>query len=225
MGICNCQNKIDEGKIYLEFLESLKISQTKSEDLIKKLKEKYLTVLKEDKKKAALLNEIFPMCDSNILEFREFSQNYFFEYFEENKKKFYALCLFCDKDSNFKRSFEEITNTNKKEWSKNYSADKSQINKDFLAEIVLEYLRFSTIRTVPYIEKISGTDSTTKYLTPLFDEETTGSIVKDLFQPLEVNDEMIDLEMFFNSESFRKITNKAEVLKFFETYNALKKKS
>ena len=66
MGICTCISIVDVGKVYLEFMESLKINNIRSEDLIKKLKEKYLTVIKEDKKKAALLNDIFPMTDSTI---------------------------------------------------------------------------------------------------------------------------------------------------------------
>ena len=93
MGICNCLKRVDEAKLYKEFVESLKINTLKSEDLIKKIKEKYVTVLKEDKKKAALLNEILPMIDSSTIEYKEYSQAYFMEYFEENKKNFYALCL------------------------------------------------------------------------------------------------------------------------------------
>ena len=220
--MCNCQIKVDESKYYMEFLESLKINTLKSEDLIKKLKEKYITVLKEDKKKAALLNEILPMIDSSTIEYKEYSQAYFMEYFEENKKNFYALCLLCDKDSNFKRSFEEITNTNRSEWLKNYSQDKNKINKVFLKEIVFNYFKFSTINTIPIIEKLSGSNSTEKYLTELFDTETRSSIVKALFQPFEDKDDMIDIDMFFKSESFKKITNKNEILKMFESYNLLK---
>ena len=99
MGVCMCSNKTDEGKFYIEFINSLKIKTIKSEELIKKLKEKYLTVSKEDKKKAALLNDIIPMIESEVSDYREISHNLFMEYFEENKKKFYALCFFCDKES------------------------------------------------------------------------------------------------------------------------------
>ena len=225
MGICNCTSRIDEGKVYLEFMESLKINTIKSEDLIKKLKEKYLTITNEDKKKSALLNIIFPMIDSSVIEYREFSQNYFDEYFVENKKNFYALALFCDKESNFKRSFEEITNANKKAWGQNYSSDKSMINKEFLWGIMSDYLKFSTVNTISYMEKINGSKITTKYLTDLFDEETRSTIVKDLFQSFNETGDMVNVDLFFRSDCFKKIINRAEILKSFETYDSLKNKS
>jgi hypothetical protein len=227
MGICNCANKVNEGEIYLDFIESLKIKLIKSEDLMKKLKEKYLIVSKEDKKISVLLNEIFPMIESSTLEYREFSHNYLMTYFNENEKNFYSLCFFCDKESNFKRSFEEITNTNKKKWNKNFSSDKNMINREFLIEIVNEYIKFSTLISVQFLEKITGTKTTEIYLTGLFDSETRIAIVRDLFQGLGIynieGEEMIDLNLFFGSDSFKTISDKSEILKMFETYDKLKK--
>ena len=207
-------------------MDTLTINTIKSEELIKKLKEKYLTVIKEDKKKAALLKEIFPMIDSSVIEYREYSQSYFDEYFNTNKKNFYALCLFCEKESNYKRSFEEITNTNKKEWGLNYSSDKNFINREFLEGIIYDYLTFSTVNTIPFMEKLTGSKTTEKYFTDLFDAETRNSICKDLFHPLKniEKENMIEIDLFFKSDSFKKITNRAEVLRMFETYDSLKKK-
>ena len=185
MGVCMCTNKIDEGKIYLEFMDTLTINTTKSEDLIKKLKEKYVTVLKEDKKKSALLKEIFPMIDSSVIEYREHSHSYFNEYFDTNKRKFYALCLFCEKESNYKKSFEEITIFNRKEFGHNYSTDKNFINREFLEGIICEYLKFSTVDTITFIAILTGSKTTEKYFTDLFDEETRNTICKDLFHPLK----------------------------------------
>lgn len=222
MGICTCSNRVDETAIYIEFMNSLNIKNVKSEDLIKKLKEKYITVSKEEKKKSALLSEIFPIIESNHSEYREFSHAYFLNYFEENKKDFYALALLCDKESNFKKTFDEITNVNRNEWSKYFSQDKKQVDKAFLKIIVAKYIRFTTHGTITFIDKIIGNKTTFEYLKNLFDNETTVSIVTDLFQPFEDNN-LIDLEGFFKSEQFKlKILNQEEVLKMFLTYNSLK---
>jgi hypothetical protein len=223
MGICSCSNKINEGKIYLEFIQSFNIKNIKSEDLIKKIKEKYITVSKEDKKLSVLLNDIFPMIDSPEIEFKEFSQKFLMEYFEENKKNFYALCLLCSKDSNFKRSFDEITIINKKEFGNNFSNDKALINRVFLMQILYDYVKYTTITTVPHLDKANGIDGIEKYLTGLFDAETRLSIIKDLFEDYHKDEEMIDLDLFFKSENFTKLMDKAEILKMFETYHSLKK--
>ena len=222
MGICTCSNRVDETAIYLEFMNSLNIKNVKSEDLIKKLKEKYVAVPKEEKKKSALLSEIFPMIESNNTEFREFSHAYFMNYFEENKKDFYSLALMCDKESNFKKTFDEITNINRNEWSKYFSQDKKLVDKAFLKSIVLKYIRFTTYHTNSFIDKITGIKTTFEFLNNLFDSETTGSIVTDLFQPFEDSNN-IDLEIFFKSDQLKqKILNHEEVLKMFLTYNSLK---
>lgn len=222
MGICTCSNRVDESGIYMEFMNSLSIKNVKSEDLIKKLKEKYITVPKEEKKKSALLSEIFPIIESNNADFREFSHAYFMDYFEDNKKDLYALALLCDKDSNFKKSYDEITNINRNEWSKYFSQDKKQIDKAFLKFIVAKYIRFTTYSTITFVNKITGNKSTFDYLKNLFDDETTASIITDLLQPFEDNS-LIDLEGFFRSDQFRlKILNHEEVLKMFLTYHSLK---
>jgi hypothetical protein len=223
MGICSCTKKIDEGKLYLDFIESLNIKNIRSEDLIKKIKEKYITVSKEEKKLSVLLNDIFPMIDCPDIEFKEFSQKFLMEYFEENKKNFYALCLFCSKDSNFKKSFDEITITNKKEFSDKFSTDKALISKEFLLSILYDYIKYSTIATVPFLDRAYGINDIEKYLKELFDAETRLAILKDLFEEFSKNEEMIDLELFFKSECFIKLTDKAEILKMFEMYNSLKK--
>jgi len=213
---------VDEKKVYLDFLMSLNIKNIKCEDLIKKLKEKYVTVLKEEKKKSALLSEIFPLIESSNTEFREFSHSYFDKYFEKNKKDFYALVLLCNKESNQKKSFDEITNINRNEWGKNFSQDKNSINKTFLKEIISAYISFTTIDTVLFVNKISGSKSTLEFLNNLFDKETRDSIVMDVFQPFEENN-LIDLEEFFKSHQFRNIIiNHEEILKMFSTYDALK---
>jgi len=222
MGICTCSNRVDETAIYMDFMNSLNIKNMKSEELIKKLKEKYVTVSKEEKKKSALLSEIFPGIESDNAEFRQYSHEYFMNYFEENKKDFYAIALLCDKESNFKKTFDEITNINRNEWSKYFSDDKKQINKAFLKIIVSKYIRFTTYDTIIFVDKITGNKTTFDYLKNLFDYETTISIVTDLFQPFEDNN-MIDLEGFFKSQQFKqKILNHEEVLKMFLTYNSLK---
>lgn len=223
MGICTCSNRVDETGIYLEFMNSLNIKIVKSEDLIKKLKEKFVTVAKEEKKKSALLSEIFPVIESNNIEYREFSHAYFMNYFEENKKDFYALALLCDKESNFKKTFDEITNINRNEWSKFFFQDKKQVEKTFLKSIVFKYIKFTTYGTITFIDKITGNKTTLDYLKNLFDNETTTSIVTDLFQPFEDNNNVIDLESFFKSDQFRhKILNHEDILKMFLTYNTLK---
>jgi len=204
-------------------MNSLNIKNLKSEDLTKKLKEKYVTISKEEKKKSALLSEIFPIIESNNAELREFSHSYFMNYFEENKKDFYALALLCDKESNFKKTFDEITNINRNEWSKYFSQDKKQVDKSFLKSIVNKYIKFTTYGTITFIDKISGNKSTLDFLKYLFDNETTASIVTDLFQPFEDNNNIIDLESFFKSEQFKqKILNHEDILKMFLTYNSLK---
>ena len=49
-GVCAiCSNRGDENKLYLDFVKSLKIRNVKAEDLVKKIKEKYSTVSKEEK--------------------------------------------------------------------------------------------------------------------------------------------------------------------------------
>ena len=223
MGICTCSSRVDETKIYMEFMNSLNIKSIKSEDLIKKLKEKYITISKEEKKKSALLSEIFPLIESTNPDYREFSHSYFMDYFDENKRDFYALSLLCDKESNFKKTFEEITNINRNEWLKYYSSDKTKIDKSFLKSIISSYIRFTTFSTIFFIDKISGAKNTLDYLKNLFDNETRASIVTDLFQPFEDNNNLIDVEQFFKSENFKqKILNHEEILKMFLTYNMLK---
>lgn len=223
MGICTCNKREDEAKIYLDYIKSLKIKTIKSEDLIKKLKEKYITVTKEEKKKSVLYSEILPLLESSIPDYREYSHTYFNSYFDERKKDFYPLALFCDKESNFKKTFDEITNMNRKEWLKYYSDDKTKIDKTFLKEIVSSYISFSTIGTLNIIEKISGNSTTTTYLKDLFDLETRNSILLDLFQPFEDTINDIDIDQFFKSETFKnKILNHEEILKMFLTYNSLK---
>jgi hypothetical protein len=223
MGICFCHNRVEESKIYLDFMKNLKIKTIKSEDLIKKIKEKYLTITKEDKRKGALLSEILPLIESNNNDHREFSHSYFMDYFEENKKDFYALSFLCDKDSNFKKTFEEITNTNRNEWLKFYSSDKKKIDKNFLKQIVNSYIKFTTTGTIQYIEKISGNKTTSEYMKNLYDNETRASIVTDLFQPYEDSNSVVDVEQFFKSEHFKtKILDQDEILKMFLTYDSLK---
>ena len=223
-GVCAiCSNRGDENKLYLDFVKSLKIRNVKAEDLVKKIKEKYSTVSKEEKKKSILFSEIFPLIESSVPEFREFSHSYYEEYFETNKKDFFALILLCDKDSNFKKCFEEITNINRNEWLKYYSSDKTKIEKNFLKSIVNNYIKFSTSGVIPYIEKISGNKTSQTYLNNLFDNETRFSIVMDIFQPFEDNNNMVDVDAFFKSMSFKqKIISIDEILKTFLTYNSLK---
>jgi hypothetical protein len=204
-------------------VNSLNIKNVKSEDLTKKLKEKYVTISKEEKKKSALLSEIFPIIESTNAELREYSHSYFMNYFEENKKDFYALALLCDKESNFKKTFDEITNINRNEWSRYFSQDKKLVDKAFLKSIVDKYIKFTTYGTITFIDKISGSKSTLDFLKYLFDNETTASIVTDLFQPFEDNNNVINLESFFKSEQFKqKILNHEDILKMFLTYNSLK---
>jgi len=223
MGICTCSNRVDETKIYLEFLNSLNSRNIKSEELIKKLKEKYITISKEEKKKSILLTEIFPQIESLSSEFKEYSHSYFDKYFENNKKDFFPLALLCSKESNFKKTFDEITIINRVEWSKNFSQDKKQIEKVFLKSIISAYIKFTTLDTISIIDKISGSNFTLDYLNNLFDNETRTSIVTDLFQPFEENNNLIDLESFFKSDQFKqKILNHEEILKMFLTYNSLK---
>ena len=158
MGLCFCNNKFDEAQIYINFLESLKINTIKSEDLIKKLKEKYLTVIKEDKKKSKLLDEIIPLMESTNLEWKEYSQKYLMEYFEENKNNFFAIILFCDSRSKFKKSFEEIIKIYKKESLMNFSENKDKIKRRFLKDFAYDYLRFSTVNTITIIRKLSESE-------------------------------------------------------------------
>ena len=170
-----------------------------------------------------MFSEIFPLIESSVPEFREFSHSYYEEYFETNKKDFFALILLCDKDSNFKKCFEEITNINRNEWLKYYSSDKTKIEKNFLKSIVNNYIKFSTSGVIPYIEKISGNKTSQTYLNNLFDNETRFSIVMDIFQPFEDNNNMVDVDAFFKSMSFKqKIISIDEILKTFLTYNSLK---
>ncbi len=130
--------------------------------------------------------------------------------------------MLCNKESNQKKSFDEITNINRNEWGKNFSQDKNSINKTFLKEIISAYISFTTIDTVLFVNKISGSKSTLEFLNNLFDKETRDSIVMDVFQPFEENN-LIDLEEFFKSHQFRNIIiNHEEILKMFSTYDALK---
>ena len=62
-------------------------------------------------------------------------------------------------------------------------------------------------------------------MTELFDEETRSTIVKDLFQSFEKTENMIEIGLFFKSDCFKKITNKAEIFEMFQTYDSLKNKS
>ena len=229
MGICIC-HKFEESENYLNFLNSLKINTIKSEELILKIREKYLTIPqneKEEKKKSALLNEIISLIDSGDIEYREYSQLYFMEYFQDFQKKennlLFSLCFFCDSNSNFKKTFEEIC-TISTYYLYNFSDDKKRIKRKFLKKIVFDYFTFSTVKTIPFIRDLYGSNSTKKYMTELFDEETRSSIVTDLFQPFDRDyDDMIDIEVFFDSITFRRIINKNEILRLFETYYALRR--